>query len=93
MQEWIVGLIVASAFGVVVKRSMPKAMQRAARTWMAGVVTCLGWNSLAAYFVVADQEASRCSSGCGACGGCGSAEPPPVDGQFVIKLKELRREP
>lgn len=90
MQEWIVGLIVAGAFFVVLKRYMPKALRQALRRHLAQLAQRFGWERLAARLAVSEQAAS-CSDGCGSCGGCGSNEPSPVtDERFVIKLKTVK---
>ncbi|HJV52137.1 MAG TPA: DUF6587 family protein [Noviherbaspirillum sp.] len=90
MQEWIVGLIVAGAFFVVVKRYMPKAWRGALRRRLARIAQRFGWARLAARLAVAEQAAS-CDDGCGSCGGCGSNKPSPVtDERFVIKLKTVK---
>lgn len=90
MQEWIVGLIVAGAFFVVVKRYLPKTMRRALRARLAQAARRFGWERLAVRLAVTEQEAS-CADGCGSCGGCGSDESRPVtDERFVIKLKTIK---
>lgn len=89
MQEWIVGLAVACAFLVVVKRYMPKTARTAMRSWAAATARRFGFERLAARFAVTEQAAS-CSDGCGSCGGCGTNSPPPSDERFVIKLKATK---
>ena len=91
MQQLIVGVIVAAAFWVVLRRYAPKILRQAVRRHAVRLARAAGWNAVAERLDTAPVESGSCADGCGSCGGCGPAPAKPVPAAAVISVEALRR--
>lgn len=92
IQQLIVGVIVAAAFWMVLKRYAPKILRQAARRHAVRLARAAGWSAVAERLDVAPVESGSCADGCGSCGGCGLAPAKPVEPvATVISIEALRR--
>ena len=87
MQTLLVGVIVAWALVVVVKRYAPQVLQQAVRSGCAWLASRFGWNDVSHWLEGVPSRApgadtcDSCSSGCSSGGGCGASAVQPVEQQ------------
>lgn len=90
MQETLVGIIVAGAIWVVVKRFAPRTAQITARMCFARVLKNFGWLDTARKLEAAADLLAG-ASGCGGCGSCSTVKARPETKQFSITPEQLKR--
>ena len=88
-QEIAVGLIVAVAAIVVLRRYAPQALKRAARIVAVRLARALGWRALAERLARPAETGASCGDGCGTCGNCGTKAAP--GHSTTIPVEELKK--
>ena len=91
MQEFIVAIIVAIAGLAVIRRYAPQSLRRMFNATIAQLASRFGWRKVADKFHADAAVAASCGTGCGPCGGCGSADKAAEPVQFSMTPEALKR--
>ena len=91
IQNIIVGLFVAMAAVVVIRRYSPGAAKRAVRIGVGRLAGALGWNTLAQRLALQAEAVASCGTGCGSCGNCASSANDKGAAEQSVSVESLKR--